>query len=40
MGFKVPDCGVKAGGAFITPFVIDDEDLPTDCDCNRNRQGF
>jgi hypothetical protein len=40
MAFRVPDCGVKAGGEFITPFILDDEDLPTKPDCERNRQGF
>ena len=44
MAFHVPDCGNKAGGQFITPFVIDNEDLPTPDDESRknkrNRQGF
>jgi len=44
MAFHVPDCGVKAGGEFSYPFVIDNEDLPTPDDNSpknkRNRQGF
>jgi hypothetical protein len=39
MAFDVPDCGVKAGGEFSTPYIIDNEDLPTP-DSKRNRQGF
>lgn len=39
MAFHVPDCGTKAGGQFITPFVIDERDLPTEDD-ERNQQGF
>jgi hypothetical protein len=39
MAFRVPDCGVKAGGEFITPFELDERDLPTP-DSKRNRQGF
>jgi hypothetical protein len=35
MDFSVPDCGVKAGGQFITPFILDDEDLPGTVVCNR-----
>jgi hypothetical protein len=39
--FKVPDCGVKAGGQFSDPFFMDDDDLPTPPDTyKRNRQGF
>jgi len=40
MAFKVPDCGVKAGGEFSDPFFMDDEDLPTKPEGKRNRQGF
>jgi hypothetical protein len=40
MAFKVPDCGVKAGGQFIEPFIIDKEDLPTTDEKIRNKQGF
>lgn len=39
LDFNVPDCGHKAGGQFSTPFVLDEEDLPTK-GCDRNRQGF
>jgi hypothetical protein len=39
MAFKVHDCGVKAGGQFSTPFVLDEEDLPTDND-SKTRQGY
>ena len=38
--FKVPDCGVKAGGEFTTPFVLDERDQPTKPEGKRNRQGF
>lgn len=36
MAFNIPDCGVKAGGEFMSPFVLDDRDLP----CGKNKQGF
>lgn len=35
MNFAIPDCGTKAGGQFITPFVLDDEDLPNGTDKGR-----
>jgi hypothetical protein len=38
MAFRVPDCGVKAGGQFSSPFFMDDEDLP--CSGGHNNQGF
>lgn len=38
MAFRVPDCGVKAGGQFSTPFVLDEEDLPGIDICNH--QGY
>jgi hypothetical protein len=40
MAFTVPDCGVKAGGQFMTPFVLDERDLPTTDEDERNKQGF
>ena len=40
MAFKVPDCGTKAGGQFITPFIIDTRDLPTDQEDIQDKQGF
>lgn len=40
MAFRVPDCGVKAGGQFSNPFFMDETDEPTKPDCARNRQGF
>jgi hypothetical protein len=40
MAFDVPDCGVKAGGQFIDPFVFDERDLPTTDESKRNKQGF
>jgi hypothetical protein len=40
LDFSVPDCGHKAGGQFSTPFVLDEEDLPTKPEGKRNRQGF
>jgi hypothetical protein len=36
MAVYVPDCGVKAGGEFMTPFVLDEDDLPGPC-CNNNQ---
>lgn len=39
MAFTVPDCGVKAGGEFMSPFVLDDRDLPSDDDY-KNKQGY
>ena len=36
MAFTVPDCGVKAGGEFMSPFVLDERDLPG----GKNNQGF
>ena len=38
MAFRIPDCGVKAGGQFMSPFVSDPEDLPNEDDC-KNHQG-
>ena len=32
MAFRIPDCGVKSGGQFMSPFVLDEDDLPG-CDC-------
>lgn len=40
MAFRIPDCGTKAGGEFITPFVLDERDLPTTDERIRNKQGF
>lgn len=40
MSFRVPDCGVKAGGQFSDPFFMDEEDEPTKPESKRNRQGF
>lgn len=40
MSFEIPDCGVKAGGEFMHPFVIDTRDLPTPEGNKKNRQGF
>jgi hypothetical protein len=39
MAFRVPDCGVKAGGQFITPFDLDTDDLPSTDDM-KTRQGY
>lgn len=39
MAFKVHDCGVKAGGQFITPFVLDERDLPS-LEDQKTRQGY
>jgi hypothetical protein len=38
MAFKTHDCGTKAGGQFITPFNLDERDLP--CDGDKTRQGY
>ncbi len=38
--FRVPDCGVKAGGQFTDPFFLDERDLPTTDEKKRNKQGF
>ena len=35
MAFQVPDCGVKAGGQFSDPFVLDELDLPSAIDKGR-----
>jgi hypothetical protein len=36
MAFTIPDCATKAGGEFMTPFVLDEEDLP--CEKDKGRQ--
>lgn len=40
MEFRVPDCGVKAGGEFSDPFFLDERDLPTPENQIKNKQGF
>jgi hypothetical protein len=40
MDFRVPDCGVKAGGQFSDPFFMDDRDLPTKQEDIQDKQGF